>query len=427
MISSCLKTYVVKVLSVSSRQILSTQNKSSYFVVSRYSSNFFPNYNQDQVSRYSSYLLKLHEKVSSYNKSRKLQACDCPPLLYDELGGKPVVAYERIEELASLAKQIEENETQLKELSSLAQDSDGEKEFLNEIQLEADTLQKDIADLKTTFIESLIQDKELQQCDGAILEVRAGVGGEEATLFAMEVYEMYIRFVSRHGLDIQEVSSDTEDSGGLLRASCIITSPDGYAYEMLRHEAGIHRVQRVPKTESRGRIHTSTASVAIIPKLDTSSFELNPNEIEKHFSFSPGGGGQHVNKTLSCVSVRHIPTGIQVKCHATRVQIENYNRAMEQLKQILFKKYFDEKLSQTNAVRKQQIQSRERSDKIRTYNFPNNRVTDHRIGYTVHGSVETFLTGGSGLSSMLQALNDKYIENDKVAVFNELLKEASIK
>ena len=427
MISSCLKTYVVKVLSVSSRQILSTQNKSSYFVVSRYSSNFFPNYNQDQVSRYSSYLLKLHEKVSSYNKSRKLQACDCLPLLYDELGGKPVVAYERIEELASLAKQIEENETQLKELSSLAQDSDGEKEFLNEIQLEADALQKDIADLKTTFIESLIQDKELQQCDGAILEVRAGVGGEEATLFAMEVYEMYIRFVSRHGLDIQEVSSDTEDSGGLLRASCIITSPDGYAYEMLRHEAGIHRVQRVPKTESRGRIHTSTASVAIIPKLDTSSFELNPNEIEKHFSFSPGGGGQHVNKTLSCVSVRHIPTGIQVKCHATRVQIENYNRAMEQLKQILFKKYFDEKLSQTNAVRKQQIQSRERSDKIRTYNFPNNRVTDHRIGYTVHGSVETFLTGGSGLSSMLQALNDKYIENDKVAVFNELLKEANIK
>ena len=382
--------------------------------------------NKTVISAYANYLLKMYHDVASRMQTKALnQAFDCPPLLYDELGGKSHLAIERLRNLSLVAEELEEKEGQIKELSALAEDSNGETELLHEVDNEIKGLKEGVSALQESFIDILIDDKELEACDGAILEVRAGVGGAEAMLFANEIYEMYMHFCNRHGFEVKAIDSESEDKGGMLKASCIIASSDGFAYRLLRHEAGVHRVQRVPKTETRGRMHTSTVSVAVIPKHDTSTFAIDPNDIKKHFTCSPGGGGQHVNKTLSCALVRHVPTGIQVRCHATRIQLENLNRAMEQLKQILYKRYLDEKLSKTNEIRRQQIRNRERSDKIRTYNFHNNRVTDHRIGYTVH-DVQSFLSAGPAFLSMLRELDEKYRSDEKTAVFNALIKEVNI-
>ena len=390
----------------------------------RYNSDFSSlGINKDAISLYSQYILKLYQDFSYHQRPNVLQ--DCPVLLADELGGKPHLILDKLKDLSVISEQLQQAELNLNELNSLGEASKDEKDFLNEIESEKKAVEQDIANLQDCFLNELIQDKELEACDGAVLEVRAGVGGQEAMLFAMELYEMYLRFCDRHGFNVTVVDSESDESGGLLQASCIITSPDDVAYSLLRHEAGTHRVQRVPKTEQRGRLHTSTASVAVIPKYDTSSFTINPQDIKTHFTTSPGAGGQHVNKTMSCALVRHVPTGIQVRCHATRVQLENLNRAMEQLRSILYKRYLDDKLAKTNAIRNQQTKSRERSDKIRTYNFPNNRITDHRIGYTVH-NIESVFSGGPAFVSMLEVLDEKQKNADKIAIVNALFREVNI-
>ena len=380
---------------------------------------------QNALLSYSSYLLKLFKNETTLKRIKSFPDGDFPKLLFDELGGKPRLVIDSLRDLSQIARSLEQAHHQLKELSNLAESSYDESDFLREIETEMMTVEEEIKTLKNNFVDALVSDKELDHCEGAVLEVSAGVGGQEAMLFAKELYEMYRRFCYQHGFDLKEVTSECENNGGLLQASCIITSPDGVAYRYLKHEAGIHRVQRVPKTENRGRLHTSAASVAVIPKQDISSFSLNPNEIKKHFTTSPGGGGQHVNKTMSCVLVRHEPTGIQVRCHATRIQVENLNRAMEQLRQILYKRFLDEKSTKTNTIRQQQTKSRDRSDKIRTYNFPNDRIVDHRIGYTVYG-IEDVLSGGSAFVSMLHVLQEKFSQDDKIAVINALIREAGI-
>ena len=397
------------------------QNNSSYCQKRNLSTTI----NENTLLAYSSYLLNLFQNLKSRQRLNALSDSGCPKLLYDELGGSPGIVMEKLEDLSQISQSLEEAHNHLKELRNLAESSKNENEFLREIDTEMKEVQGKIEVFKEDFINALVHDREVEHCEGAVLEVSAGVGGQEAMLFAQELYEMYCKFCDRHGFEMKEVSAESEDSGGLLQASCIISSPDGVAYSLLRHEAGIHRVQRVPKTESRGRIHTSTASIAVIPKQDTSSFSLNPKEIKKYFTGSPGGGGQHVNKTMSTAIVRHEPTGVQVRCHATRIQLENYNRAMEQLKQILYKRYLDEKMSTTNAIRLQQTKSRNRSDKIRTYNFPNNRIVDHRIGYTVYG-IDSVLSGGPAFVKMLQALDETFSEDDKIAVINALFKEAGL-
>ncbi|XP_076822296.1 peptide chain release factor 1-like, mitochondrial [Clavelina lepadiformis] len=389
-----------------------------------YSSGHLQQIDSQSLSKYARYLLQIRNQLFYQDKNNHLlKNFHWPALLYDELGGKSNSARNKLKTVAFIAEQLQQNENELDELSALGNETDADDAFQTELKLEMSQLENNIKDLKYNLVDSIVEDKELEQCEGAILEVGAGVGGEEAMLFASELYQMYMQFCYRHGLEVIELNQESENESGLLKASVSIVSPDGFAYQLLRHEAGVHRVQRVPKTESRGRIHTSTASVAVIPKHDTSSFKVNPNEIQKFFGKSPGGGGQHVNKTLSCALVKHVPTGIQVKCHATRFQLDNLNIAMEQLTQILYKRHIDENRSRVNSVRCAQTKSRERSDKIRTYNFHQNRITDHRIGYTVSG-IESFLNGGPQLETLLNKLEDKNRNDEKAVIMNALVQEA---
>ena len=210
-----------------------------------------------------------------------------------------------------------------------------------------------------------------------ILEVRAGAGGDEASLFAFELAEMYERSVASLGFSWKKLDISESAVGGYKEATFEIRGRD--IYRMLRYETGVHRVQRVPATEKNGRIHTSTASVAVLPIRKKTKFVINPADLEMEYSRSGGAGGQHVNKVETAVRLIHIPTGIDVRCTAERTQLGNRERAMAILTAKLEQMKEAEEAKKYAADRKNQIGTADRSEKIRTYNFPQDRVTDHRI------------------------------------------------
>ncbi len=217
---------------------------------------------------------------------------------------------------------------------------------------------------------------------GVILEVRAGAGGEEAALFAEELAAMYVRYANTKGWSCVGTSESRSAQGGFKEASFEIISPE--AYDALRFETGVHRVQRIPVTEKAGRIHTSTASVAILPMRRKPSIEVNPADIEIEFSRAGGAGGQNVNKVESAVRLIHKPTGIDVRSQSERSQLKNREKAMSILIAKLEMLHEEEEAKKHAATRKEQIGTGDRSEKIRTYNFPQSRITDHRIKESWH-------------------------------------------
>ena len=210
-----------------------------------------------------------------------------------------------------------------------------------------------------------------------ILEVRAGTGGDEASLFARELAEMYSAFAVKHGWGVSVVDESMNDTGGYKEASFEIKGKG--AYELLRHETGVHRVQRIPVTEKNGRIHTSTASVAILPIRKKTTIDTNPADFEMEYSRSGGAGGQNVNKVETAVRIIHTPTGLDVRSTAERSQLKNRERAMSILLSKLQALKDEEEAKKYSENRKNQIGTGDRSEKIRTYNFPQDRITDHRI------------------------------------------------
>jgi len=234
-----------------------------------------------------------------------------------------------------------------------------------------------------------------------IVEVRAGAGGDEAALFAGDLMRMYQRFAERHGWKT-EVLDAAEGSVGGVREAVFEIDGKG-AFSKLRHESGVHRVQRVPATESSGRIHTSTVTVAVLPEVDEVEFSLDPNDLKVDTFRSQGAGGQHVNTTDSAVRITHIPTGVVVSCQNERSQRQNMDRAMRVLMARLKAQAEEEVRSQLAAERRSQVGTGDRSEKIRTYNFPQNRVTDHRVGATVHG-IQQILDGQ--IDDLLDGLGD---------------------
>ena len=236
---------------------------------------------------------------------------------------------------------------------------------------------------------------------GVLLEVRAGVGGEEAALFAEEMAHMYQRYAETEGWRTTLMSESRATQGGYKEASFEFIG--GTVYEKLRFETGVHRVQRVPATEKMGRIHTSTASVAILPMRKKPTISINPTDIEMEFSRSGGAGGQNVNKVETAVRLIHKPTGVDVRCQSERSQLKNREKAMTLLIAKLEMAHAEEEMKKHAESRKNQIGTGDRSEKIRTYNFPQSRVTDHRIKVSWH-NLEAIMAGE--LSAITEALEN---------------------
>jgi peptide chain release factor 1 len=258
------------------------------------------------------------------------------------------------------------------------------------------------ADELAEEIRAEIIDRDPNDDKDVIIEIRAGAGGDEAALFAGELHDMYTRYADRLGFKHRTLASSPAEVGGYREVTVEIEG-DG-AYSVFKHEGGTHRVQRVPKTESQGRIHTSTATVAILPEAEEVEVEINPGELEIDVYRSSGPGGQSVNTTDSAVRITHKPTGLVVTCQNEKSQLQNKEQALRILRSRLLEREVRERREQEGAMRLAQVGTGDRSAKVRTYNFPQGRITDHRVGLTSH-NLEAVLNGE--LDEFTQALAAK--------------------
>src|SRR5881398_2788183 len=259
-------------------------------------------------------------------------------------------------------------------------------------------LEKRVGDLERDFQIALLPPDENEERD-AIVEVRAGTGGNEAAIFAADLYRMYHRYAESAGLKTEDLESSPSELGGFKEAIFRVSGES--VFRKLRYESGVHRVQRVPATEAQGRIHTSTATVAVLPEAEDVDLELRPEDLRIEVSRSGGPGGQGVNTTDSAVQVLHIPSGMIVRCQDGRSQQKNKEKALQILRSRLLEKKQTEEAEKYAAQRKGQIGTGERSEKVRTYNFPQNRVTDHRVNLTLY-NLDTFMQGQ--INPMIESL-----------------------
>lgn len=245
----------------------------------------------------------------------------------------------------------------------------------------------------------LLLPKDENDDSNVIIEIRGGAGGEEAALFAYNLYRMYTMYAELKRWQVEVIDLNETEIGGIKEISFMIKGKG--AYSRLKFESGVHRVQRVPETEASGRIHTSTATVAVLPEVEDVEIEINPNDLRIDTYRASGAGGQHVNKTSSAIRITHEPTGIVVACQNERSQLQNKETAMKMLRAKLYEKQIEERDSQITNTRRLQVGSGSRSEKIRTYNYPQSRVTDHRINVTIY-QLETFLNGA--IDEMIESL-----------------------
>ncbi len=265
----------------------------------------------------------------------------------------------------------------------------GDEELRELAKMEISDLEDRIPQLEDE-LKILMLPKDPNDEKNVILEVRAGTGGDEAALFGNDLLRMYLRYAERRGWKAEIMDLNDTGIGGVKEASVLIKGKG--AYSRMKYESGTHRVQRVPATESSGRIHTSAATIAVLPEVDDVEVEINPNDVRVDVYRSSGNGGQCVNTTDSAVRLTHIPTGLVVTCQDEKSQIKNKDKAFKVLRSRLYDLKLQEQNAEISAERKSQVGSGDRSERIRTYNFPQGRVTDHRIGMTIY-KLDSFLDG----------------------------------
>ena len=257
---------------------------------------------------------------------------------------------------------------------------------------------KDLEDLEQQ-LKILLLPRDPNDDKNVIVEIRGGVGGEESALFAHSLYRMYTMYADKHGFKVELLNYNETELGGVKEADFVI-SGDG-AYSRLKFESGVHRVQRVPETESGGRVHTSTATVAVLPEMDTVDVDIRPEDIEMQVFRASGAGGQHINKTSSAVRLIHKPSGIVVACQEERSQLQNRERCMQMLASKLYEIEQTRISEEFSSERRSQVGTGMRNERIRTYNFPQGRVTDHRIGLTLY-KIDSIMDGD--LDEVIDAL-----------------------
>ena len=322
---------------------------------------------------------------------RELETQVASATLYDDPKRAKEILREhmRLKELLANWEKLQKAQHELSQNQALAKGDD--PEFVEMAQAEMPALTEHVRELETQVQLSLLPPDPNEDRD-AILEIRAGTGGDEAALFAADLYRMYLRFAEANGLKVESMDSSPSELGG-LKEMIFRVSGDS-VFRKLRHESGVHRVQRVPATEAQGRIHTSTATVAVLPEAEEVDFELKPDELRIEVCRAGGPGGQGVNTTDSAVQVMHLPSGMIVRCQDGRSQQKNKEKALRILRSRLLQKKQQEEAEKYAAHRKSQIGTGARSEKGRTYNFPQNRVTDHRVNLTLY-NLDSFWKGTS--------------------------------
>lgn len=323
------------------------------------------------------------------DRFRELEAEISSPNLYDDprRARETLREHTRLKQLIADWELLKKSRTELVENQELAKGED--KEMAEMAAAEIPELEKRIAETETAVQYALLPPDPNEDRD-AIVEIRGGTGGDEAALFAADLYRMYTRFADTHGFKIEPLESSPGALGGLKEVIFKVTGDQ--VFRTMRYESGVHRVQRVPATEAQGRIHTSTATVAVLPEAEEVDLELKPEEIRIEVCRAGGPGGQGVNTTDSAVQVMHIPTGTIVRCQDGRSQQKNKEKALTILRSRLLEVKQREEHEKYAAHRKSQIGTGDRSEKIRTYNFSENRISDHRIKLTLY-SLDRFLNG----------------------------------
>jgi peptide chain release factor 1 len=295
-------------------------------------------------------------------------------------------------ELADTWRDASERVAEAEELLAEGEDPDV-RALLTEARAELD-------DLAPRIREAMVE-RDPDDDRDTLVEIRPGAGGEEAALFARDLLDIYTRYAESRGLRVELISATDADAGGLREATIAVKGNGAFA--VFKHEAGVHRVQRVPATESQGRIHTSTATVAVLPEVEDVEVTIDLNDVKRDVYRSSGPGGQSVNTTDSAVRLTHLPTGIVVSMQDEKSQLQNYERAMRVLRARLYERARAEREAQLSAARRSQLGTGERSEKVRTYNYPQNRVTDHRIGLTVPLREQVLVGNLSAITDTLAA------------------------
>ena len=301
----------------------------------------------------------------------------------------------KYEELEKLFAQIGENKAIIEDESADAEFKELAKEDLQNLEASVEPLKKEI-------LRYMIPPEETDSRN-TVVEIRAGTGGDEASLFAADLYRMYSRYADRKGWKVEQLSSSESPAGGFKEVCFLLSGTD--VYRSMKYESGTHRVQRVPVTEASGRIHTSAATVAVLPEAEEVDIHIDPNDLEISIARASGPGGQGVNTTDSAVQILHKPTGMIVKCADERSQLKNKQKAMKVLRSRLLEHKQNEEREKYAQNRREQIGSGDRSERIRTYNFPQSRLTDHRIGLTVHSLTQVM---DGEIEEIVRSLEEAY-------------------